>query len=61
MSNEDLFKQGESFNMNTFKSQFYNHDGKLDDGRSLGWRFEVKTINEDSYGNATATIKLIKE
>ena len=61
MSNEDLFKQGESFSMNTFKSQFYNHDGKLDDGRNLGWRFEVTKINKDSYDNATATIKLIKE
>ena len=61
MNDADLFKEGESFDMNTFKSQFYNHDGKLDDGRNLGWKFEVTKITEDSYGNATAIVKLIKE
>lgn len=61
ITNSQLFKQGESFSMNAYKSQFYNHDGKLDDGRNLGFRFEVTKINEDQYGNANATIKLIKE
>ena len=61
LSDVDLFKEGESFDMSTFKSQFYNHDGKLDNGLNLGWKFEVTKINQDSYGNASATIKLIKE
>ena len=47
--------------MNAYKSQFYNHDGKLDDGRNLGFRFEVTKINEDQYGNAKANIKIVKE
>ena len=46
--------------MQTYKSQFYNADGKLDDGTDLGWNFVVTDITTDTYGNATATIKLIK-
>ena len=55
-----LFDEGDSFDMETFKSQFYNADGKLDNGSWLGWRFEVTDVTADAYGNATATIKLIK-
>ena len=61
ITNSQLFKEGESFSMNAYKSQFYNHDGKLDDGRNLGFRFEVTKINEDQYGNAKASIKIVKE
>jgi M6 family metalloprotease-like protein len=55
-----LFDEGDSFDMETYKSQFYNADGKLDNGTSLGWSFEVTGITVDEYGNATATIKLVK-
>ena len=58
LSDADLFKQGDSFTMDKFKSQFYNHDGKLDDGRSLGLSFGVTKIETDTYGNATATIRI---
>lgn len=57
---EYLFDEGESFDMETYKSQFYNGDGKLDNGELLGWSFEVTSITPDTYGNASATIKLIK-
>ena len=46
--------------METYKSQFYNADGKLDNGTSLGWSFEITDITTDANGNATATIKLVK-
>lgn len=55
-----LFGEGDSFNMETYKSQFYNADGKLDNGTSLGWSFEITDITTDANGNATATIKLVK-
>ena len=58
LSDADLFKQGDSFTMNKFKSQFYNHDSKLDDGRGLGFSFGVTKIETDTYGNATATIRI---
>ena len=56
----NLFGEGDSFDMETFKSQFYNADGKLDNGTSLGWCFEVTDITVDDNGNANATIKLVK-
>lgn len=55
-----LFAEGDTFDMSTFKSQFYNADGKLDNGASLGWSFVVTKINVDDNGNAKATIKLVK-
>ena len=55
-----LFDEGDTFDMETFKSQFYNEDGKLDNGTSLGWSFEITNITTDASGNATATIKLVK-
>ena len=60
LKEEYLFKQGESFSMDEFKSQFYNNNGKLDNGNSLGWSFQVKTITKDVYGNAKAVITLTK-
>lgn len=57
---DNIFKQGDSFTMDAYKSQFYNADGKLDSGLDLGWSFEVVSINVDEYGSATAIIKLTK-
>lgn len=57
---EYLFDEGDQFDMDTFKSQFYNADGKLDNGTSLGWAFEVTDITTDEFGNATATVKITK-
>ena len=57
---DNIFKQGDGFSMEAYKSQFFNADGKLDSGLSLGWSFEVTNISVDEYGSATATIKLIK-
>ena len=60
LKDEHLFVKGDTFDMETFKSQFYNADGKLDNGTSLGWSFEITNITTDASGNATATIKLVK-
>ena len=48
-----LFEAGDSFDMETFKSQFINGD-KLDNGDKLGWKFVVEEIymNDDgTYGS----------
>ena len=58
--NMDDFAKEVITKMETFKSQFYNADGKLDNGTSLGWSFEITNITTDASGNATATIKLVK-
>lgn len=60
LKQDNLFVTGDTFDMNTYCSQFYNADGKLDNGNNLGWSFVVNAINIDIYGNATAVIKLIK-
>jgi len=60
LKQDNLFVAGDTFDMNTYRSQFYNADGKLDNGNDLGWSFVVNAINTDIYGNATAVIKLIK-
>ena len=47
-----LFAEGDSFDMETYKSQFINGD-KLDNGDKLGWKFVVEEIyltKEGSYG-----------
>ena len=58
--NMDDFAKEVITKMEIFKSQFYNADGKLDNGTSLGWSFEITNITTDASGNATATIKLVK-
>lgn len=57
---DNIFKQGDSFSMEAYKSQLFNGDGKLDSGLSLGWSFEVTNISVDEHGSATATIKLVR-
>ena len=54
MDEYDLFLQGDSFSMTSFKSYFYN-SGKLNDGSNLGFTFTVKSIN-----NEGATIQFTK-
>lgn len=60
LSQNNLFVTGDTFDMNTYKSQFYRADGKLDNGSDLGWSVEVISINQNTSNNATAQIKLIK-
>ena len=58
---EHLFKQGATFDMDTYHRQFANNItyGRLDSGVSLGWSFEV--VNITSSGNtASATIRLTR-
>ncbi|MBQ2740945.1 MAG: hypothetical protein IJF39_04945 [Clostridia bacterium] len=52
-----LFEQGDSFDMQTFKSQFINED-KLDNGEKLGWAFTVERIYENEDGTYSAVITL---
>ena len=51
----ELFKQGSSFDMSTYKAQFYN-SGKMNTQKSLGWSFTV-----DSLDATQATITVTKE
>lgn len=52
-----LFDVGDSFDMDTFGSQFVN-GGKLDSGKKLGWAFTVEAIYENSDGTYDAIITL---
>lgn len=52
-----LFEQGDSFDMETFKSQFVN-GSKLDSGEKLGWAFTVEYIYENVDGTYGAVITL---
>lgn len=53
----DLFKDGDSFSMSEFSSQFVKAD-KLNSGKPLGWSFSVNISGEGE--NAKATINLLK-
>ncbi len=55
--NDVLFEAGDSFDMETFKSQFINGD-KLDNGDKLGWEFKVETIYKNVDGTYGAIITL---
>ena len=55
--NNVLFEAGDSFDMETFKSQFINGD-KLDNGDKLGWEFKVETIYKNIDGTYGAIITL---
>ncbi|MBO7614404.1 MAG: Ig-like domain-containing protein [Bacilli bacterium] len=57
-SKSDLFLNGSSFNMNTFKKQFV-FNGKLNSGATLDWSFSVSI--KGSNENAVATITLNKD
>lgn len=54
ISSSNMFKAGDTFDMNKFKNQFVK-SGKLDSGDSLGWSFTVKTCSSTG-----ATIQLVK-
>ena len=55
--NDVLFEAGDSFDMETFKSQFINGD-KLDNGDKLGWEFKVESIYKNIDGTYGAIITL---
>lgn len=55
--NDVLFEAGDSFDMETFKSQFINGN-KLDNGDKLGWEFKVETIYKNIDGTYGAIITL---
>ena len=52
-----LFKEGDSFDMASFSSQFVNGE-KLDNGDKLGWKFVVESIYVDADGKYGAVITL---
>ena len=52
-----LFEQGDSFDMQTFQSQFVN-GSKLDNGEKLGWAFTVDMIYQNEDGTYSALITL---
>ena len=52
-----LFETGDSFDMETFKSQFINGN-KLDNGDKLGWAFVVEEIYKNIDGTYGAIITL---
>ena len=52
-----LFEDGDSFDMETYKSQFINGN-KLDNGNKLGWSFKVEKIYKDTDGIFGAIITL---
>ena len=56
-SGAKLFGAGDSFDMDTFKSQFVNGN-KLDNGEKLGWEFTVEAIIENDDGTYDAIITL---
>ncbi len=59
LSATDLFVANSTFDMESYKSQFYKNDGLLDSGKALGWSFKVKNIVNDT-DESYATIELIK-
>ncbi|NLV29201.1 MAG: hypothetical protein GXY57_03495 [Erysipelotrichaceae bacterium] len=52
LSSNDLFEQGDTFNMDTYKKQFVEQ-GKLNSDTNLGWSF---TVNSLSSSSATITV-----
>lgn len=52
ISSSNMFKQGDTFKMNTYKNQFYT-SGRLNNGLELGWEFKVKSLNSSK---ATITV-----
>ena len=61
LSASHLFRANDTFYMNTFSNQFYKDDGLLDNGKSLGWSFQVKSITNNGGDSYSATISLTKE
>jgi len=58
IKNSDLFYDGDSFNMDSFKSQFVKGN-KMNSGLDLGWSFTVSITGSNE--NSVATINLIKQ
>lgn len=58
ISNDTMFKDGDSFDMTTFGRQF-KKTGKFNSGLSLGWSFSVSISGTGE--NTKATITLIKQ
>jgi len=54
ISNSDLFTNGTTFNMTTYKNQFVQ-SGKLNSGKSLGWTFSVSISGSGATAKATVT------
>lgn len=54
LSSDDLFFEGDSFDISTYKSQFAN-SGKLDSGKTFPWSFTVASLSSTS-----ATISLTR-
>lgn len=57
LENDDLFKDGDTFSMSSYSSQFVQGD-KLNTGIALGWSFSVSI--DGSGDSATATINCVK-
>lgn len=55
----DLFKAGSSFTIGDFKKQMNDND-KMNNGKNLGWKFEVKNISKDAGGVYNARIVFTK-
>ena len=60
LSSSDLFVKNSTFDMTSYKSQFYKNDGMLDSGKALGWSFTVKNISSITDTTYSATIELVK-
>lgn len=58
LGSSDLFKDGDSFAMDSFGKQFVNK-GKLNSGNSLGWSFSVSISGTGD--DASATLTLVRE
>ena len=59
LSNNDLFKQGNSFSMSAYSSQFVNGT-TLDIDGALGWSFSVTSIVNNGNQTYSATIHLTR-
>ena len=55
ISNNTLFKDGDSFDMSTYGRQF-KRTGKLNSGLTLGWSFSVSITGEGVNTKATVTL-----
>jgi len=47
-TSEHLFKEGDSFSMRDYSSQFVN-GSKLNSGKSLGWKFKIDSLSKNPF------------
>ncbi len=59
LSNNDLFYEGDTFDLSTYSSQFPK-SSKMNNGKALGFTFEVSDITT-SGGSTSATITITKQ